>query len=272
MLEKIISGGQTGADQAALDVAIKFNISHGGWIPKGRITENGPLAAKYRLVEMDSTDYRERTKKNIIDSHGTVIISRGKLTGGSKLTKSYARVIGRPYIYLDLMDNEDFESAVFLKSFILENQIKILNVAGPRLSHHPWIQDDVKTVLEATLYLLFLDTHQDITLHGSIPSQTAGEKTPKDLGAAVRLIKENLSFKTKTFIARLKSNQIQVPYFLLLENIRHRVGFDLENPLLLDACTKFLDAPNLTIEDAVMIIIKQLKLQLEREYSLRVVK
>ncbi|MCF6247934.1 MAG: putative molybdenum carrier protein [Desulfobacula sp.] len=272
MLKKIISGGQTGADQAALDVAIKFNIPHGGWIPKGRKTEDGPLPVWYHLVEMDSSDYKERTKQNIIDSHGTLIISRGKLTGGSKLTQSYAKVIGRPCIYLDLMANEDFESAVFLKSFVLENQIEILNVAGPRLSHHPWIYDDVKTILEALLYLLFLDTHQDMVLAPDTRPQVLREEFPAKLDDAVSLIKEDLSFKTKTFLARLEQNQIQKPYFLLLESIRYRVGFDHENQLLMEDCSKFFNMTGATIEDAVMAIIKQLKQQLEKEYSLRVVK
>ena len=118
MLKKIISGGQTGADQAALDVAIKFNIPHGGWIPKDRLTEDGPLDTKYRLTEMETRDYRKRTKKNIEDSHGTVIISRGELTGGSKLTFYHAKLINRPHLYVDLLSTEDFESAIFLKSFM----------------------------------------------------------------------------------------------------------------------------------------------------------
>lgn len=272
MLEKIISGGQTGADQAALDVAVKFNIPHGGWIPKGRKTENGPLPDAYQLTEMESTDYRDRTKQNIIDSHGTVIISRGKLTGGSKLTHSYAKVIGRPHIYIDLMNNEDFESAVFIKSFILENQIKILNVAGPRLSHHPWIYNDVKTVLEAVLYLFFMETHHDKVLESTVSLNAVHDEFPVLPGDAVNLISKELPFKTKIFIARLAPGQIQVPYFLLLDSIRHRLGFDHGNKLLLQACSKWLGAPNATIEDAVMAIVKQLKLQLEKEYSLRVVK
>ncbi|MCP3876188.1 MAG: hypothetical protein GY699_23980, partial [Desulfobacteraceae bacterium] len=178
MLNKIISGGQTGADRAALDVAIKFNIDHGGWIPKGRKAEDGPLPSKYKLLEMDSTDYRERTKQNIIDSHGTAIISRGELTGGSKLTQNYAKVIGRPNCHINLVTTEEFEAAIILKSFIMENGIQILNVAGPRLSHQPWIYADVKTVIEATLYLLFLDTRQDKTLKKYIPTGPVNEDSP----------------------------------------------------------------------------------------------
>ena len=87
MVTKIISGGQTGADRAALDVAIKLGILHGGWIPKGRLTENGKLDDKYQLKEMDTANYNQRTEQNVIDSNGTLILSHGKLTGGSDYTQ-----------------------------------------------------------------------------------------------------------------------------------------------------------------------------------------
>ena len=74
MIKKIISGGQTGADRAALDVAIKLGIRHGGWIPKGRKTEDGPLSDKYQLQEMPTASYPARTEQNVIDSDGTLII------------------------------------------------------------------------------------------------------------------------------------------------------------------------------------------------------
>ena len=96
MIEKIISGGQTGADQAALDAAIKLGIPHGGWIPKGRMTENGPLPDKYNLIEMPIRSYPERTKKNIRESDGTLILSHGRLTGGSDFTQKMAMRFTKP--------------------------------------------------------------------------------------------------------------------------------------------------------------------------------
>jgi hypothetical protein len=90
MIKKIISGGQTGADRAALDVAIKLGIPHGGWVPKGRITEEGPLPDKYQMHEMPTEIYADRTEQNVIDSDGTLIISRGKPTGGSDYTREMA--------------------------------------------------------------------------------------------------------------------------------------------------------------------------------------
>jgi hypothetical protein len=75
MVTKIISGGQTGADQASLDVAIKLNIPHGGWIPKGRLTENGPLPEKYQMQEMPSDSYQKPTEQNVIDSDGFLMVN-----------------------------------------------------------------------------------------------------------------------------------------------------------------------------------------------------
>jgi putative molybdenum carrier protein len=105
MIEKIISGGQTGADQGALDAAIKLGIPHGGWIPKGRITENGPLPDRYDLIEMPTASYPERTEKNIRESDGTLILSHGRLTGGSEYTKKWALKHGKPMLHIDLSND-----------------------------------------------------------------------------------------------------------------------------------------------------------------------
>ncbi len=272
MLEKIISGGQTGADRAALDVALKFRIDHGGWIPKGRLTESGPLAVKYLLAEMPTQDYRERTRQNIIDSHGTLIVSRGKLTGGSKLTESFARVMGRPLCCIDLLDTEEFEAAVILKSFVLENAIETLNVAGPRLSRQPLIYQDVKTILEVLLYLLFLDTGKDRDMKARLPLEPFAPAFPGTIGAAVDLIRHDLPLETRIFIARMEPKDIHMLYFTFLDYIRSRVGFDTENQALLIACRSGMGDVEATIEDGVMEILKQLKQDLETDHILRVVK
>lgn len=272
MIKKIISGGQTGADRAALDAAIKFNIEHGGWIPRGRKTESGPLPVKYQMQEMLSDDYKERTRQNIVDSHGTLIISYGELTGGSKLTRSYAKVIGRPNCYIDLLNMEAFEAAMISKSFILENQIGILNVAGPRLSHFPGIYEDVRTILETTLYLLFLDTGADKKIKSYLGGDPGSEAFPESIDLAVEILERDLPLRAKTFIAKLKSSEIQAAYFVMLDYIRHKVGFDSGNKPLLRQCLNVIEGENATVEDAVMALIKQLKRRLESTHTLRVVK
>ena len=90
MVKKIISGGQTGADRAGLDIAIEWGIPHGGWIPKGRKTENGRLPIRYHLKEINAIDYTQRTELNVVDSDGTLLFSHGVLKGGSALTQEFA--------------------------------------------------------------------------------------------------------------------------------------------------------------------------------------
>src|SRR5688572_80983 len=101
MLNKIISGGQTGADQAALDFALEHGIPHGGWCPKGRLSEDGCIPEKYQLREMPTDAYPARTEKNVLDSDGTVIISISpRLSRGSLLTLKKAQEHGKPVLHL----------------------------------------------------------------------------------------------------------------------------------------------------------------------------
>lgn len=151
MIDKIVSGGQTGADRAALDFAIRHNMPHGGWVPKGRRAEDGPLPRHYLLDEMPTTGYPERTRRNVIESDGTVIISYGKLIGGSGLTRKYAIEHGRPWLHLDMARLDDREAADRLRAWLLEHAIRTLNVAGPRASDDPHIYDVTLRVLELTL-------------------------------------------------------------------------------------------------------------------------
>jgi hypothetical protein len=138
-ISKIISGGQTGADQAALDAAAKIKIPYGGWIPKGRKTEAGRLPDRYRMCEMPTKSYALRTEQNVVCSDGTLIISHGPLSGGSKYTQAMAAKHSKPYLHINLCESGDAKAAESAKAFVKENKIKILNVAGPRASEDPRI-------------------------------------------------------------------------------------------------------------------------------------
>ena len=151
MIKKIISGGQTGADQAGLDAAIELGIAHGGWIPKGRKTEEGPLPAKYKLKEMGTTSYPKRTEQNILDSDGTVIFTFGKLTGGSALTRKLSKAHGFPCLHVDLNKVTVGEGAELVRPWIEKHKIKVLNVAGSRASKAPTIYDLTKQILKAAI-------------------------------------------------------------------------------------------------------------------------
>ena len=147
MIEKIVSGGQTGADRAGLDTAIELDIPHGGCIPKGRKTEDGGLPEKYRLKEMPTGSYEARTEQNVIDSDGTLIVSHGKLNGGSAMTRRLAKKHKRPWMHVDLDKTNLFKAAMDVSSWVMENHIKVLNVAGPRGSKDPGIYEATRKLL-----------------------------------------------------------------------------------------------------------------------------
>jgi hypothetical protein len=130
-LHKIISGGQTGVDQAALDVAISHGLQHGGWCPRGRLCETGVIPEKYRLVETESYEYRFRTERNVVESDATLILYRRKLTAGTAYTYRMAKKHGKPFLLVDLEANFPVQSVV---RWLEDAGVRVLNVAGPRES------------------------------------------------------------------------------------------------------------------------------------------
>ncbi len=150
MIQKIISGGQTGADIAGIDAAISCNIPYGGWLPKGRKTENGPLHERYTGFQvMTRGGYPKRTEQNVIDSDGTVIFTYGKLTTGSAMTQKFAKQHKRPCLHVDLDIVKDPAGAI--KDWIEDWDIKILNVAGRSASKAPRIYGQVKDIINQIL-------------------------------------------------------------------------------------------------------------------------
>jgi hypothetical protein len=134
---KIISGGQTGVDRAALDVALKHGIECGGWCPARRLDEFGRIPDQYRLQELETGGFTERTLRNVKDSDGTVVIYTGKLGGGTERTVRFCVELKRPHQLIDAAQICSEDCANFIAEFIRNNNIAILNVAGPRQSEWP---------------------------------------------------------------------------------------------------------------------------------------
>lgn len=131
---KIVSGGQTGVDRAALDVAIELGIPCGGWCPQGRLAEDGVIPARYPLAETPSPDYEQRTEWNVRDSDGTLVLTLGEPTGGTAFTVELAQKHRKPHLVVFLDARTNLQS---VSDWIASNQIETLNVAGPRLSTQP---------------------------------------------------------------------------------------------------------------------------------------
>jgi hypothetical protein len=148
VLQKIIAGGQTGADRAGLDFALAHGIPHGGWCPRGRLAEDGSIPARYQLSETPSADYAQRTEWNVRDSDGTVIFSLGAvLVGGSQYTAELAAQHRKPCLHLSC-ERDGETAARKLCDFLARHEIKVLNVAGPRQSQEPGVAGFTSHTLE----------------------------------------------------------------------------------------------------------------------------
>lgn len=178
IIERIVSGGQTGVDRAALDAAMELGLSCGGWCPRGRLAEDGPIDEAYPLRETPSARYAERTEWNVRDSDGTLILTTGRLSGGTALTKAMADRMGKPCLVVDLRrarntrsgratsraeceggsieevrgrhtaGNSSFDRVV---EWLQKNTITVLNVAGPRESQRPGIHNQAVAFLRKLL-------------------------------------------------------------------------------------------------------------------------
>jgi hypothetical protein len=151
-LKKIISGGQTGADRAALDVGLEYGVEVGGWVPHGRMAEDGRIADGYPgLVQTDTSDPTERTMRNVQTADATLIVSHGALTGGSRLTLEEARRQLKPALHVDLQILGFTSAVARVREWLATENPVVLNVAGPRASEDGDIYSDVATLLRASL-------------------------------------------------------------------------------------------------------------------------
>jgi hypothetical protein len=137
--QHIVSGGQTGVDRAALDFAVEHEYTHGGWAPHGRMADDGIIALKYQLWELDQGNYRQRTRRNVEDSDATLIINFGVLDGGTLATQAFAENLSKPYLVVQLDRDVTPEAVASVVEWLRQNDVKTLNVAGPRESKRPGI-------------------------------------------------------------------------------------------------------------------------------------
>lgn len=146
LLAKIVSGGQSGVDRAALDWAIRRGFPHGGWCPRGRRAEDGTIDDRYGLRETESAGYRQRTRQNVIDSDGTLILNMGELSDGSLTTLQFAERFDKPYLVIQLEAGSEGITRTW--EWLGAKRITTLNVAGPRESKRPGIYQACFAFLE----------------------------------------------------------------------------------------------------------------------------
>ena len=148
----IISGGQTGVDRAALDVARERGLPYGGFIPKGRRTEDGTLPDEYvGMTETESSIFAVRTRENVACADATLILARGPPDGGTLLARLTAQAKEKPLLVLDLLEVDHDEAAQRTLAWLRGLPAGSLNVAGPRDSRQPGIYGEARALLEKVL-------------------------------------------------------------------------------------------------------------------------
>ena len=265
MLARIISGGQTGADQGALDAAIELDIPHGGWVPKGRKTEAGPLPAKYQLKEMPTSSYSARTERNVVASDGTLILSHGPLTGGSALTEVVAKKHKKPFLHLDLTETSRFGATQLIASWIAQTGIELLNVAGPRASEDPDIYLATKEIMRTVIKLCLIAAVMPD------PSRSA-PYLPRTVDETVEGLISQLSLKDKVQISRMDEDDVEYLFLTLGGYIRTKYLLWGSNKELMDSCREVAGEGDLSEDCASMVIVRSLWQRLRESHKIRAFK
>jgi hypothetical protein len=270
MLEKIVSGGQTGADRAALDFAIKHKIPHGGWVPKGRLAEDGPLPTNYNLMEMPTNSYQKRTEQNVINSDGTLIVSHGRLAGGSAYTRTMANRNSQPCLHIDLYKTHIFPASLQIINFLKEEQIKVLNVAGPRASKDPKIYREVKEILAVWLKC---ELNMDKLISSLQPKKPAPKdiKRPEAVDEAVDRLISEMKLKDLTKLAAMAEDDLVDLHLTVGIWIRHNFAGP-GNDKLLQSCREISKEKYLHWAHLHVVVIRELWKRLQKTHRLKVVK
>lgn len=275
MLKKIISGGQTGADRAALDAAIKLNLAHGGWVPKGRRAEDGSIPPTYRLEEMPTASYPRRTEKNVQEADGTLILTHGPATGGSKLTVDCAVRHRRKHLHIDLLRTPAFKAVHRISEWISANGIEVLNVAGSSASKDPAIYDKTLQILTSVYWLdqpgwIASETSRKTAGRSKQPS--AAEHPPETVEKAVAQLIAAMPLKDKAVLANMTEKELAGLDASLGLYVRNHFAPGPQNRPLLESCREKAGVAHLGDRDAAAVIIRELWQTLKKTYKIRIVK
>lgn len=220
-LRKIISGGQTGADQGAVEAAIAYGFPYGGWVPKGRL----PQADK--LKEMPTDSCKKCNRQNVLDADGTVIISRGRLAGGFRDTLAFAGKLNKPCLHVDLNVSPVYLAASDIYRWTLENRISRLHVAGPSASKDPGIHEDVRYIIEGLILL----TLAKAPAHGELADLSEGElieripsiRKQSVVNAVVEDLISDIPLDGRVTIANMSEDEITVLQAVFEEYVKNQM-------------------------------------------------
>jgi hypothetical protein len=277
MMRKIISSGRTGVEMAALDVAIKLGLAHGGWAQRGMRNEDGPIAARYGLREAVALGFKKAMETNIVESDGTLLFTRGKKSVEMRFAVETALKHQRQFLHVDLSQHSAFEAASLVGSWVSLNHISVGFVTGPVTSRDAAIYQQVKKILETAFYLEFVKTG----LHPRYPEKSASvtgmsdydeAQLPRSVDEAVRQLKEVLPLKDRTIMANMRADELNHMETGLGEYIKQKFGLYMNNSQLVDSCAELGNLIKPLPDEASAVILKALWRDLRSTHKLRVVK
>lgn len=274
-VKRIISGAQTGADRAALDFAMEYEIPCGGWVPTGRQAEDGTIPDRYEVWEMENGGYPERTEKNVLESDGTLILSHGELTGGSLLTWELTEKIAKPCLHIDFNRSLAFDAAIDVNDWMSEHSVEVLNIAGPRASKDREIYQAVFKLLETVFYVSIISDAMPEVSSRSYDVDGGGEAAPSvpvTVVAALDILMRETPAKLKARIASMPDSELSDAGISLGRWIRSQFGLGVDNQSLLEACREVSGKPNLDGDGAAMLLVREFWSRLRQMGHLRIIK
>lgn len=272
MIRKIISSGQTGVELAALDIAVKLGISIGGWTTRGKRNEAGKLPDRYNLQETSSLGFQEALEKNVDDSDGALVISRGVSTPMIKNAVQAALKKERQFLHIDLSQYALFEAASLASSWLFQQQVKAVYVTGPLNSEDHLIYEHTQKVLETAFYLGFVKSGLHSHAPGAFDIEKNSANWPRDVAQAVEQLKTVLSLKDRSLLSNLQPDELSHLNSGIGEYIKQKFGLYEGNDPLKASCAETGHINQPLPDEACAIILRALWEDLRKTHKLRVIK
>jgi hypothetical protein len=274
MIHKLISSGQTGVELAALDVAIKLGIDHGGWVARGKRNSQGPLSDVYHLSEVPALGFKTAMEQNVMSADGTLLVTRGKKSPRTQYAVEMSLKHKRQLLHVDLSQNSSFEAASLISSWGSLQHIRIAFVTGPQAETDPHIYEHMLKIMETAFYLGFVKTGMHPTSTDREPELFAGqpEGYPYSVEEAVARLKSVLTLKDRAHLANIQAGELDHMRTGLSEYIKQKFGLYAGNAPLMKSCANIGKRENPLVEEACAIILRALWKDLQQTHKLRVVK
>jgi hypothetical protein len=265
IVRRIISGGQSGVERAALDLAIQLGIAHGGWVACGRMVDDGLLPGRYRLNEVAFSGGPSSAEANLEMSDGVLLMARGPLSGDAAAVHDQARRRRHPHLLLDLDRFTRFQSSLLINAWLRAKQVETLFITGPREHEQPSIYRDTMACFRAAWWTLMMAEPVS-----GVKQSAPHDDVPRTLDEAVARLKQTLPLKDQVTIANMRADEITGLRATLGRYVQKQFGLWDGNLELVQSCRQATDRKLLGDEEIAEVIIARLAQELHKTHTLRV--